>query len=396
MSSDSNTRTRRSLLQVALRGTAVAGVAGLFPALSRAANPGVGRASVCIYLFGGNDSNNMIVPLDPNTYSAYAAGRGELALPQDVLLPVSSSRQNGGFGFHPNLAELRDLYSSGTLAVLANTGLLITPLNKASVAAKAGLPDGLFHHESAAYARYLPSASPVPPWAPELQQQDTPDAAPQVFRLGGVSMMSPRRLGIPGPPVDNPALVAAIQGVGLATPFPRTPLGAQLHRIARLLKAGPGLGMDQQIFSAQMGGFDTHLNQLSKQGPLFTELSQAMAAFYAATQELGIAEGVVTYTQTEFNRALRPNRTHGSDHGWGGHELVMGGSLRGGDIYGTFPSLVLGGPDDAGNDGVWIPTTSNQQCAATVAYWFGVGAGQLPIAVDGLQNFPANSVGFLG
>src|SRR5262249_36022220 len=157
--------------------------------------------------------------------------------------------------------------------------------------------------------------------------------------------------------------------------FPDTTLGSQLQRVARVLEASASLGFTRPMISATMTGFDTHSNELARQEELYAELSQGMAAFYAATEELGIAQQVISYTRSEFNRTLRPNRLHGTEHAWGGHELIMGGAVRGGDIYGTFPSLELGGPDDVGNDGVWIPTTANQQYEATIAYWHGVGTG---------------------
>jgi uncharacterized protein (DUF1501 family) len=203
-------------------------------------------------------------------------------------------------------------------------------------------------------------------------------------------------MDISGPLLANPMLIDAIRRTQLATPFPQTQLGSQLFRIARLLKASPKLGITRPVFSATMAGFDTHEGQADKQGELFGDLSQAMAAFYAATQELGLADQVVTYTQTEFNRALRPNRTGGTEHAWGGHQLIMGGSVRGGDIYGTFPSLELGGLDDAGTDGIWVPTTGNQQFEATVAYWHGIGSGRLSQSVQGLENFSSTNLGFLG
>jgi uncharacterized protein (DUF1501 family) len=389
-------QSRRSLLQLALRTTAVAGLAEILPPLAFANSVPVARAVVSIYLIGGNDSNNMIVPLDSTSFSSYASARQDLALPQAAFLPVNSTKQKGSFGFHPFLTQLRDLYQQGSLAVLANTGTLNAPITRDQARAKVGLPENLFHHESASYAAYLPNASIMPPWAPAVQQPDERNPGTQDFVLGGVSMISPQRLLISGPLRENPVLIDAIRRTRIETPFPRTQLGSQLFRIARLLKASAKFGMTRPIFSATMAGFDTHEGQADKQEELYGDLSQAMAAFYAATQELGLADQVVTYTQTEFNRTLRPNRMHGTEHAWGGHELIMGGSVRGGDIYGTFPSLELGGPDDAGTDGIWVPTTGSQQLGATVAYWHGVTAGSLSRAIPGIENFSTNNLGFLG
>jgi len=378
-------QSRRTLLQLALRSTAMVGAAELLPSFALASKVPLERTAVCIYLIGGNDSNSMIVPLTPAAYSAYSSARGELAIPRPSLLPVNSSRQGAGFGFNPHLIELRDLYQQGKLAVLANTGRLNRPLTRAQALAKTGLPEGLFQHNQPGYAAYLPNGTMLPRWAPHTQPVDQADDPTQYFQLGGVSMLSTRRMRFTSPKDNSPWALAVIKGVNVETQFPQTTLGSQLNRIARFLKAGPALGLDRFVFSATMPGFDTHENQLEKQEALFEELSQAMAAFYAATQELDIASQVVTYTQTEFNRTLRPNKTRGTEHAWGGHELIMGGSVRGGDIYGTFPSLELGGPDDAGRDGIWIPTTANSHYDATVAYWFG--------ARD-VDKF--NNLGFLG
>jgi uncharacterized protein (DUF1501 family) len=387
--------SRRSTLQLAFRGAAVASLAGFVPRQAWAEQVPLERAAVCIYLIGGNDSNNMIVPLDPTPYSAYAAGRGPLALSQSILLPVNSSTQRASFGFNPFLTELRNLYSEGKLAVVANTGFLNRPLNRGTVQSKIGLPDGLFRHEAAAYAAYLPDGIMMPPWAPKVQEEDPRDPLTQVYSLGGASFLSPQRLHMSGRSANNPNVIDALRKTKLRTTFPATQIGKQLERIARVIQASSKLGMGQPVFSATMAGFDTHANELDQHENLYRDLSVSMAAFYAATEEMGIADQVVAYTQTEFNRTLRPNQTLGAEHAWGGHQLVMGGSVRGGDIYGTFPSLELGGPDDAGKDGIWIPTTANQQYEASIAQWHGAGNGNPSSALDGLQNFPVSNLGFL-
>ena len=385
-------QSRRALLQLALRGTAVAGIAEMLPRTARAEVP-VERAAVCIYLIGGNDSNNMIVPLEDSAYSTYASARGELALSRNILLPVNSSRLNGGFGFHPMMGEIRDLYQQGSLAVLANTGTLDAPMTRDQ--ARTSLSEKMFQHQSAAYVKYLPEGRMMQPWAPAVQENDLRDPGPQIYGLGGVAFMSPQRIHISGPSGENPVVQDAVKRARIDTPFPATTLGSQLQRIALVLKASGKLGLKRPIFAATMPGFDTHFDELAKQGPLFAELSQAMGAFFAATQELGIASQVVTYTQTEFNRTLLPNQRHGTEHAWGGHELIMGGAVRGGDIYGRFPSLQPGGPDDVTSSGIWVPTTSSQQYEATIAYWHGVSQGDLSGAVDGIQRFGTADLGFL-
>jgi len=154
------------------------------------------------------------------------------------------------------------------------------------------------------------------------------------------------------------------------------------------MQVGEGLGLVRPVFSATLSGFDTHQNQLPKQAELLATLSGAMAAFHEALRELGISDRVTAYTDTEFNRALVPNRTHGSDHGWGGHNLVMGASIRGGDIQGTMPSLELRGKNDVGS-GVWSPTLFTHDYQASMAHRFGLPQHEihrtLPCATNAVQ-----------
>ncbi len=145
----------------------------------------------------------------------------------------------------------------------------------------------------------------------------------------------------------------------LTTVFPNTSLGRQLLQVARLIKASTdptaGINMKRQIFFCQIGGFDTHSSQITGQGNLMTQVSAAMRAFYDATVELGLANNVTTFTLSDFGRTLQPSGTGaqaGSDHGWGNHHFIMGGSVLGGRFYGTYPTLALGGPDDTNNPGL--------------------------------------------
>jgi uncharacterized protein (DUF1501 family) len=141
-----------------------------------------------------------------------------------------------------------------------------------------------------------------------------------------------------------------------------------LGTVLAALKLG---AFGQQAFLVPMAGFETKRNQLVRQAALFAEIDSALVAFYRAVSDLGMAENVTVYTDTEFNRTLTPNKTGGSGHAWGGHHLVMGGSTLGGRIYGQFPSLEVGGADDASGNGTWTPSTSSAQYAATLAYWYG-------------------------
>jgi uncharacterized protein (DUF1501 family) len=155
------------------------------------------------------------------------------------------------------------------------------------------------------------------------------------------------------------------------------------------------LGLQRQIFFVSVGGYDTHSDQLAAHNNLFNDLNQSLSAFYQATVEMGVASNVTTFTLSDFGRTWLPN-SNGTDHAWGSHLMVMGGAVKGGDFYGTFPTLVAGGPDDATSEGRWIPTTSLDQYAATLANWFGVAPADLPSVFPNLGNFATPTVGFMG
>jgi uncharacterized protein (DUF1501 family) len=192
-------------------------------------------------------------------------------------------------------------------------------------------------------------------------------------------------------------LADALKNVApLQTVFPTSYLGQQLQQVAQVIATRAALGMGRQIFFCSYGGFDTHSDQLPQQIDLLSKLSQAMSAFYQATQELGVTNQVTTFTLSEFSRTLQPGSNGGTDHAWGSHQLIMGGAVKGNNVYGTFPTLALGGPNDAGNNGRWIPTTALDQYAATLATWFGVQASDLPTVFPNLTNFQTSNLGFLG
>jgi len=194
----------------------------------------------------------------------------------------------------------------------------------------------------------------------------------------------------------------------LNTVFPNTALGNQLKQVAKLMKFNLGSGapaLTRQIFFCSLGGFDTHQGQVNTQATLLTQVGNAMKAFYDATVELGIESQVVTFTLSDFGRTLQPAGsagTVGSDHAWGNHHLVIGASVIGGDFYGVsgpsgtvFPTLQLGGPDDTDTRGRWIPTTSVDQYAATLARWFGVDEININTVFPQLRNFSTRDLRFM-
>lgn len=193
----------------------------------------------------------------------------------------------------------------------------------------------------------------------------------------------------------------------LTTVFPNTSIGRQLKQVALLIKActdaTAGINMKRQVFFTQIGGFDTHSAEIGGQVSLLAQVSQAINAFYAATVELGIQDKVTTFTMSDFGRTLQPAGTGvnavGTDHAWGNHQLIVGGSVLGHTLYGTYPTLALGGPDDTDGGsnprGRWIPTTSVEQYAATLALWYGLSAADLPAVFPLIDRFATSNLGFL-
>jgi uncharacterized protein (DUF1501 family) len=198
--------------------------------------------------------------------------------------------------------------------------------------------------------------------------------------------------------IANDAVLAkALAGApALTTQFPTgNSLAAQLQQVAKLMQVRAELGMMRQIFFCSIGSFDTHSNQLSSQGALFTALDGALSAFYAATKELGVDGNVTTFTESDFSRTFMPNTNGGTDHAWGSHHIALGGGVKGGDIYGSFPEFALGGPNDVG-EGRWVPGFSVDQYCATLARWFGAPASKLATVFPHLPAFAAQDLGFMG
>ena len=304
------------------------------------------RTAICIYLLGGNDSNNMIVPLDSPAYNAYARGRGALELARSVLLPVQGT-PSATYGFHPNLPGLRDLYNQNAVAVVVNVGRVA--------------PDHAISGDARDHARemqlsYLHDGYLAIPWAAAEPNTVLPLAH-------GVSLAAPD-----ADTVHHRALVKAVAAASTEARLPNTSLGRQLGAVLSTLKLG---AFRQHAFLVPFAGFETNREQLNAQAALFAELDDALVEFYRALRDLGLSNGVTIYTDTEFNRTLVPNKLGGTGHAWGGHQLVLGSSTLGGQIYGQFPSLEVGGPDDVAGNGTWAPSTSNAQYAATLAYWYG-------------------------
>jgi uncharacterized protein (DUF1501 family) len=409
------------------------------------------KALVCVFLFGGNDSNNMVVPLSSSGYTSYQQIRSILALPQGSLLPITPPSIGSPFGFHPQLPEMQALFNQQKLAVLANVGTLVRPTTRAQFQQRqVTLPQNLFSHEDQQAQMQTASltADGQTGWAGRTAdkiQSIYGGNFPIIISLAGTNIfcegLVARAIESSGDPTkllsgfstsaeaqarlsalqnlltfdtgvsliqaasttttnalqDSKALADALAaGPTLATVFPNTGLANQLKQVARIISVRSAIGLQRQIFFVSLGGFDTHSDQINTQTNLYTQLSQAMNAFYQATVEIGAAPQVTSFTLSDFSRTFAPDSTSGTDHAWGGHHLIMGGAVHGGDFYGKFPTLALAGPDDASDEGRWIPTTSLDQYAATMANWFGVPTTDLPTIFPNLANFTTPVLNFVG
>jgi uncharacterized protein (DUF1501 family) len=393
----------------------------------------------------------MLVPFDSNGYANYSSIRGALALPQNTLLQLAPQPN---FALHPSMPEVQSLFNSGNAAFLANVGTLLSPTTRAQYQAKQVVsPTNLFSHpdQQLEWQNQMQNAGSPSGWAGRMAdkmstQYNPGSLVPMIASLSGDALFcngtntSPVSVSSGGPAsatcsdhsycnsrqqtaqqlstlssgvslvqadnnitanayTYNAALSNALSAVTpLQTVFPTTgnPFGAQLQEVAKLIQVRAALGVTRQIFFVGAGNFDTHGSQLTLQAALLGQVSPALGAFYQALQEMNLTDSVTAFTCSDFARTLQPNSGGGTDHAWGSHHLILGGAVKGGKIYGTFPTLALGGPDDAGSNGRWVPTTSSAQYAATLAQWFGLGVGDLPYVLPYIGNFSSNNLGFLG
>jgi uncharacterized protein (DUF1501 family) len=415
------------------------------------------RALVCVFLYGGNDGNNTIVPFDTAGYAQYAAVRtaaSGIQLAQASLLPIQPVSLGTPFGLHPSLPELQALFNQRKLAVLANVGTLVQPTSKTQYNA-GQVPLSLYSHsdQQAQWQSSISDAVSGTGWggriADKLAPLNAASGFPVITSLGGTILFatgkttSPLAIPVSGTfalagydnnsAVNNARLAAlkqflaagsnnqfvvAANAIGnqaltlsatmnpilsnanssvapLFAPLSGNNTAVALFQIAKTIEARAATGARRQIFFVSLGNFDTHANQATTQANLLAQLSPALKAFYDATVALGVASNVTTFTLSDFGRTFQPASGAGTDHAWGNHQIIIGDAVKGGDFFGQYPTLALGGPNDAEQRGRWIPTTSVEQYGATLAKWFGVSVADLATVFPNLAQFTPSDLGFM-
>ncbi len=432
------------------------------------------RALVCLYMYGGNDCFNMLVPRDAPHWATYNATRGALAIPQAQLLSLSpdvAASDGALYGMHPSMPELRALFNQADspVALIANAGPLLYPITKTQYQNESvPVPPQLFSHSDQTVFWQTPSSDAIgrqgwggrladlttvagqnptlsmnvsldgenvfeagqnvvpyfiSPYGVEGIQMDSADTWPPgqqarrtVFNaLLNANLVNPLERAYAAQmkrTINSYGQFSTALGLPLNAPMEARfnyainaggdiidSLGGQLRMVARLMNQRASLGMVRQIFFVGIGGFDTHQTQLTDHANLMRSVSRGLSAFYQATVDMGLQDSVTAFTASEFGRTLSGNAGVGTDHGWGGHQIVVGGAVQGRRYYGNFPSLLAdNNPDDAGW-GQMIPTTSVDQYAWTLARWYGLQAGDRDMVFPNVSRFGAvnqHHLGFLG
>lgn len=404
------------------------------------------RALVCIMLDGGNDSYNMLVPRSQKHYQEYAKTRGNLALAKDSLLPLNGFQDGEGreFALHPSMPEMAELFDQEKLSLVANIAPLIEPTTKqAFLDRSARVPLGLLSHadQFKHWQTSRPDIRVQQGWfgyfADALQADRKADQIPMNISLAGSNILqngqrsthysitgsgsvglvvneeesdlnrailrsfeSVLNTQYSGDPFKQSYLSItreaqlqhrkfsdAVEKISLPIEFSSSDLSQQLSKVAQCIAASEELGLPQQTYFLRYIGWDHHDGLLSNQARMLRVLSKAMGEFQRALELMGLSEQVLSFTGSDFGRTLTSNG-NGSDHGWGGHCLVMGDAVKGGQILGQYPALSLGddNPLDVGG-GVLIPTLPTDVLFAQLSMWFGVSEQDIPMLFPNLQNF---------
>ena len=424
-------------------------------AKAQGAAPAGYKALVCVFMFGGNDGNNTIIPIDTAGYASYSTVRtaaSGIQLAQASLWPIQPANVGTPYGLHPSLPELQALFDQRKMAILANVGTLTQPTTQAQY--NAGIqPLSLYSHadQQAQWQSSISTTESNTGWggraADQVAQLNAGTGFPVVTSLDGTVLFTtgaataPLSIPVSGPfalqgykgsPSATSRLAAVQQLLGqsssndfvtalnaignqalslsgtvnpiLSASSPivdpifaslNSDIANQFHQVAKMIAARQATGATRQIFFVQLGSFDTHSDELNRQQALFADLSPALKAFYDATVAVDAGNEVTTFTLSDFNRTFQPSSTDGTDHAWGNHHFIIGDAVNGGNMFGQYPQLIVGGPDDAETRGRWLPTSSVDQYGATLAKWFGVAPAALDQVFPNLAAFPTSDLGFM-
>lgn len=421
------------------------------------------KALVCVFLAGGNDQANTLIPNDNTNYNLYSTirgggsnqTRGGIAyglneLTSTALTPAVSQTltDNQTFALNPALTAMTGLFNnSRKAAILMNVGTLTKPLtvaeyNSGDTALYPRPPKLFSHNDQQSYWQSLGVEGASVGWGGRMGDLALNSnggslltcispAGNTVFLSGntatryqittnGAIKINPWLLSSAGKTVLNTLITqssshileneyakltqrsitleqqitSALAPVTLTTTFPSgNSLADQLKIVARLIGARTTLGTKRQVFFVTLAGFDLHDNLMTSHPVLLGKVDAALNAFYQATVELGVANQVTAFTASEFGRTLTSNGD-GSDHGWGGHQFIVGGAVNGGKFYGTAPHVSTSSDDQVGQ-GRLLPSTSVEQMAATLALWFGASNTELTSIFPHLGNFSTADLGFM-
>lgn len=411
------------------------------------------RALVCVFLSGGNDGHNTLIPTDAG-YADYSRARADLAISKDSLVRLNGAGAGHTLGLHPALAPLGNLYNQGRLAWIANAGPLVRPVTVAQVLDKsAAVPSFLLSHSDQTMWQQgwlgdsdgsgwagralegLPTAlrnslnavtmttnrtlllgrrSPVsflsqgdPRYWGSADLARPDDATTQALNrmaMGQfVNQYQAEYAATLGRSVsDSTLFTQAIQKARApAANFENNDLANSLKKIASLMPIFKSQGYRRQVFLVQWGNFDTHTGQLgsgpNSQGAQLDIVGKAMSAFDQANLAAGMDLNVTSLMMSDFGRTLQPASGGGTDHAWANHWFVMGGAVAGGQVLGSFPSMVLGGADDwdRAKAGRFVPTIGSDQVGATLMQWLGLPSGELLNTFPNLANFSQKTLGFM-
>ena len=414
------------------------------------------KALVCVFMDGGNDSANMIVPAGISEHASYSAVRGNLALQRDELLPINPANNGGrSWGLHPELTNMQNLFESNKAAVVTNVGSLAYPITKPEyINQSVPIPPQLFSHldQQVQWQTSIADQASISGWggriADLLHATENGNNALSMnislagnnafqvgenisqYQMGNQGSLSlndtqyadgARRFNVVSQllqanhtnlfqqgysdifnrsiQLDEVISFALEKAFDFTTVFPQqlghNTLSEQLEMVARIISVQSQLNMNRQVFYCKVGGFDNHDNHRIDHAAGMRNVDGAIGAFQSAIEELGIENDVTLFTASDFGRTWRSNG-QGSDHGWGASHFVVGGDVNGGDFYGEMPIIEVDSDNSISEHGRVIPTIAIDEYAATLAQWFGVGSGnQLVDILPNIGRFNSTDLGFL-